>query len=313
MKKRWKYAVLVGLLLLSCLLLSGCQRETETMDENLAVYQIYYLNPAMTRLVSQEYRTETTETDYLIQELMEQFRNVPAYVDCQAALSDKVVYQGYKQEDIVLYLYFDNNYTSMKSYREILCRAALARTMTQIPGIEYINIYSGQQPLMDADGMPVGMVSSSDFIDSISDVNSYEKTELTLYFTDELGEMLYAEKREVVHNINTSLEQVILGELIQGPEQEGLMPTLDPQTKLLNVSVNENVCYLNFDTTFLGNQLEVREYIPIYSIVNSLSELSSVNRVPFTINGEQNATFRESVSLSAPFGRNLDYIGGTEN
>ncbi|MCI8576152.1 MAG: GerMN domain-containing protein [Lachnospiraceae bacterium] len=313
MKKRWKYAVLVGLLLLSCLLLSGCQRETETMDENLAVYQIYYLNPAMTRLVSQEYRTETTETDYLIQELMEQFRNVPAYVDCQAALSDKVVYQGYKQEDIVLYLYFDNNYTSMKSYREILCRAALARTMTQIPGIEYINIYSGQQPLMDADGMPVGMVSSSDFIDSISDVNSYEKTELTLYFTDELGEMLYAEKREVVHNINTSLEQVILGELIQGPEQEGLMPTLDPQTKLLNVSVNENVCYLNFDTTFLGNQLEVREYIPIYSIVNSLSELSSVNRVQFTINGEQNATFRESVSLSAPFGRNLDYIGGTEN
>lgn len=313
MKKRWKYAVLVGLLLLSCLLLSGCQRETETMDENLAVYQIYYLNPAMTRLVSQEYRTETTETDYLIQELMEQFRNVPAYVDCQAALSDKVVYQGYKQEDIVLYLYFDNNYTSMKSYREILCRAALARTMTQIPGIEYINIYSGQQPLMDADGMPVGMVSSSDFIDSISDVNSYEKTELTLYFTDELGDMLYAEKREVVHNINTSLEQVILGELIQGPEQEGLMPTLDPQTKLLNVSVNENVCYLNFDTTFLGNQLEVREYIPIYSIVNSLSELSSVNRVQFTINGEQNATFRESVSLSAPFGRNLDYIGGTEN
>ncbi len=313
MKKRWKYAVLVRLLLLSCLLLSGCQRETETMDENLAVYQIYYLNPAMTRLVSQEYRTETTETDYLIQELMEQFRNVPAYVDCQAALSDKVVYQGYKQEDIVLYLYFDNNYTSMKSYREILCRAALARTMTQIPGIEYINIYSGQQPLMDADGMPVGMVSSSDFIDSISDVNSYEKTELTLYFTDELGEMLYAEKREVVHNINTSLEQVILGELIQGPEQEGLMPTLDPQTKLLNVSVNENVCYLNFDTTFLSNQLEVREYIPIYSIVNSLSELSSVNRVQFTINGEQNATFRESVSLSAPFGRNLDYIGGTEN
>ena len=140
MKKRWKYAVLVGLLLLSCLLLSGCQRETETMDENLAVYQIYYLNPAMTRLVSQEYRTETTETDYQIQELMEQFRNVPAYVDCQAALSDKVVYQGYKQEDIVLYLYFDNNYTSMKSYREILCRAALSRTLTQIPGIEYINI-----------------------------------------------------------------------------------------------------------------------------------------------------------------------------
>lgn len=312
MKRRWKYMILAGFLWLSAMMVWGCQREEEALEEGMDAYQIYYLNPAMTRLVSQEYRTATTETDYLIQELMEQFQHVPAYADCQAALTDKVVYQGYKQEDIVLYLYFDNNYTSMKSYREILCRAALAKTLTQIPGIEYINIYSGQQPLMDSSGMPVGMVSSSDFIDSISDVNAYEKTELTLYFTDEAGEMLYPEKREVVHNINTSLEQVILGELISGPEQ-GLMPTLDPQTKLLNVSVNENVCYLNFDASFLNNQLEVKEYIPIYSIVNSLSELSSVSRVQITINGEQNATFRDSVSLSTPFGRNLDYIGGTEN
>lgn len=312
MKRRWKYMILAGFLWLSAMMAWGCQREEEALEEGMDAYQIYYLNPAMTRLVSQEYRTATTETDYLIQELMEQFQHVPANVDCQAALTDKVVYQGYKQEDIVLYLYFDNNYTSMKSYREILCRAALAKTLTQIPGIEYINIYSGQQPLMDSSGMPVGMVSSSDFIDSISDVNAYEKTELTLYFTDEAGEMLYPEKREVVHNINTSLEQVILGELISGPEQ-GLMPTLDPQTKLLNVSVNENVCYLNFDASFLNNQLEVKEYIPIYSIVNSLSELSSVSRVQITINGEQNATFRDSVSLSTPFGRNLDYIGGTEN
>ncbi|MCI8742896.1 MAG: GerMN domain-containing protein [Lachnospiraceae bacterium] len=312
MKRRWKYLVLAGLIWLTSLVLAGCKAEADSTEEELPVYQIYYLNPAMTRLVSQEYRTGTTETDYLIQELMDQFQNVPAYVDCQAALSDKVVYQGYRQEDIVLYLYFDNNYTSMKSYREILCRAALARTLTQIPGIEYINIYSGQQPLMDSGGMPVGMVSASDFIDSISDVNAYERTELTLYFTDGQGELLYPEKREVVHNINTSLEQVILGELISGPEQ-GLMPTLDPQTRLLNVSVNENVCYLNFDTTFLNNQLEVKEYIPIYSIVNSLSELSTVNRVQITINGEQNATFRDSVSLSAPFGRNLDYIGGTDN
>ena len=312
MKRRWKYLVLAGLLWLSAMVVSGCQREEEDLEEGVSAYQIYYLNTAMTRLVSQEYRTATTETDYLIQELMEQFQHVPAYVDSQAALSDKVVYQGYKQEDIVLYLYFDNNYTSMKSYREILCRAALAKTLTQIPGIEYINIYSGQQPLMDSSGMPVGMVSSNDFIDSISDVNAYEKTELTLYFTDEAGEKLYPERREVVHNINTSLEEVILGELISGPEQ-GLMPTLDPQTKLLNVSVNENVCYLNFDASFLNNQLEVKEYIPIYSIVNSLSELSSVSRVQITINGEQNATFRDSVSLSAPFGRNLDYIGGTDN
>ena len=317
MMKNWKRMFLLVLVSLAAMglaaVLGGCGQDKEALEEGETAYQIYYLNSAMTRLEPREYRTKTTDTELLVQELMERFRNVPADMDCQAALSEKVVYQGFKQEERVLYLYFDNNYTSMKAEREILCRGALAKTLTQVPGIEYINIYSGDQPLMDKGSMPVGMLAGGDFIDSISDVNAYEKTELTLYFTDAAGEKLYPEKREVMHNINTSVERVVLEELIGGPEQEGLAPTLDPGTKLLNVSVNENVCYLNFDTTFLTNSQEVNEYIPIYSIVNSLSELSSVNRVQITINGEQNVKFRDSVSLNTLFERNLDYIGGKEN
>lgn len=300
--------------LLTAVLLAGCGYKKDAAKNaestGAGMYQIYYLNPSMTRLVTQEYQTDNTDTAGLIEELMEQFMKVPADVDNQAALPDKVVYQGYKQQDMVLYLYFDNNYTSMKPYREILCRAALARTMTQVPGIDYITIYSGDQPLLDMNGAPVGMLSSSDFVDGISDVNAFERTELTLYFTDATGEKLHAEKREVVHNINTSVERVILEELIGGPEQPGLMPTLDPGTKILNVAVNENVCYINFDNTFLSNPLEVNEYIPIYSIVNSLSEQALVNRVQITVGGVQDVSFRDSVSLNTMFERNLDYIAG---
>lgn len=311
MRQNWiRRIVLLAAVCLAVLSAAGCRKRVRPLEEGESAYQIYYLNSAMTKLAPQEYRTKTTDTDLLIQELMRAFQNVPSDLDAQAALSDKVVYQGDKREDIVLYLYFDNNYTSMKPTREILCRAALAKTLTQIPGIEYVNIYSGDQPLVDRDGMPVGMISSSDIVDSISDVNAYEWAELTLYFTDAAGEKLYSEKREVVHNIYTSLEKVILEELIKGPEQQGLMPTLEPGTKLLNVSVNENVCYLNFDESFLSNSLEVKDYIPIYSIVNSLSELSSVNRVQITVNGSQEVSFRDVISLNTLFERNLDYLGG---
>lgn len=306
--KRWKLLPV----LLTAVLLAGCGARQKAADPEpeAGVYQIYYLNPQMDKLVPQEYRTESTGTDALIEELMQQFMNVPADVDCQAALTDRVVYQGYKKQDIVLYLYFDNNYTSMKTYREILCRAALVRTMSQIPGIEYINIYSGDQPLLDEGGSLVGMLSATDFVDSISDVNAYERTELTLYFANAEGDKLQAEKREVVHNINTSMARVVLEELIKGPQQSELAPTLDPNTKLLNVSVNENVCYLNFDVSFLNNSLEVRDYIPVYSIVNSLSEVPNINRVQITVNGSQDVTFRDSISLNTMFERNLDYIGG---
>lgn len=302
-----------GLLLLTALLLAmglaGCQKKVEEIPEGQQVYQISYLNQPMTRLLSHDYSTATTDTEGLIQELMEQILHVPLDLDAQVTLSEKVVYQGYRQEDMVLYLFFDNNYTSMKPEREILCRAALTRTLTQIDGIDYINIYSANQPLLDTNGMPVGMLSATDFVDSTTDVNAYEQADLTLYFTDEKGELLYPEKRSVMHNNNTSVERVILEELISGPESDSLRPTLDPGIRLLNVSVNENVCYLNFDASFTNNALEVKDYIPIYSIVNSLSELSSVNRVQITVNGEQNVMFRDSISLNTLFERNLDYIG----
>ena len=268
------------------------------------------MNQAVTKLIAQPYRTRTTGTEELIGELMESLTHVPADLEAQSVLSDKVVYQGCRQDDTVLYLFFDNNYTSMNACQEILCRAALARTLTQVAGIEYISIYSGDQPLLERSGMPAGPISAADFVDSITDVNAYERTELMLYFTDANGTALHPEKRSVMHNVNTSVERVIVEELISGPEQPGLMPTLNPDIKILNISVNENVCYVNFDAAFLNNSLEVKDYIPIYSIVNSLSELSNVNRVQITVNGSQEVTFRETISLNTLFERDLDYIGG---
>ncbi|MCD8122133.1 MAG: GerMN domain-containing protein [Clostridiales bacterium] len=298
----------VVLLLFAVLaVVSGCARK-EGPREGEQRYSIYYLNSAATRLVAYDYDTATEDVDSLLQELMENLMRVPAELDAQVAMTDKVEYQGYRKEDMVLYLFFDNNYSAMSSYREILCRAALTLTLTQAPGVDYINIYSGGQPLLDSSQMPVGMISASNFVDSITDVNAYERAELTLYFTDEEGEFLYPETRSVMHNVNTSVERVIVDELIGGPESSSLRPTLNPSTRVLNVSVNENVCYLNLDATFLNNTLEVKDYIPIYSIVNSLLEQLSVNRVQISVNGSQDVMFRDTVSLNTLFERNLDYI-----
>jgi len=107
------------------------------------------------------------------------------------------------------------------------------------------------------------------------------------------------------------MEKLVVEELLKGPQSSGRFATLPSDVKLLNVSVNENVCYINFDSAFLNNALEVKEYIPIYSIVNSLCEISYVNRVQITINGSQDAMFRDVISLNTQFERNLE-LGETE-
>ena len=122
----------VLLLLLLAVLLSGCGSGGEKKgpeEEKEGVYKIYYLNPSATKLMPQEYFTETEDQEALIQELMNRFLNVPNDVDSQVALSDKVGYLGYRQEEQVLFLYFDAGYGSrvnMNPTREILCRATIA-------------------------------------------------------------------------------------------------------------------------------------------------------------------------------------------
>lgn len=309
----------IGRMLLLCvvmpLLLAGCSREetTEAAPEE-GLYMVYYLNAATTKLVPRAYevQTEINDQEALVAELMDQFLHVPKDLDCQPGITDKVAYQGSRQEDQVLYLYFDVNYTAMKPEREILCRAALTRMLTQIPGIDYINIYCGDQPLMDRQGNPVGMLAANDFIMNTSNVNAYEKTELTLYFADETGNSLVEEKREVVHNINTSLEQLVVEQLIAGPGQEGHYATLPSDCKILSLSVTDNVCYINFDVSFLNTTLPVNEYVPIYSIVDSLSEMTTITKVQIMVNGSQNVMFRDVVSLGTTFERSQEYIEGAQ-
>ena len=271
--------------------LSGCTGKT-TVEQSGNAYTIYYLNTSGIQLVGSEYRTETTDLDALVRELLDKMGNVPADLDCQRALPERIEKITYRIEGNVLYLYADANYALMNSVQEILCRAALTKTLTQIPDIEYLSIYCAEQPITDAAGNPVGMLSASDFVDSI---RFYET-----------GDQLVEEKREVMQNSNTSLERLIVEQLIEGPQELGHYATIPSDVKLLNVSVNDSVCSINLDAAFLNSTLDVAAYIPIYSIVDSLAELSTVSRVQIRINGSQDDVFRDQIPLSTVFERNYD-------
>ena len=313
MRNKMRYSLALFLLLVMSLLCTGCTKESGEIAAESG-YMVYYLNASGNQLVGNPYEPQTENQEALVQELMAALSAVPVDLECQSALPSQVEKMSFRVEANVLHLYADANYALMDSVKEILCRAALTKTLTQIPGIDYLTIYCAEQPIMDGAGNPVGMLAASDFVDSIRDVNSFEKTEMTLYFANETGDMLLPETREVMRSTNTSVEKLIVEQLIEGPKVTGRYATMPKDIKLLSVSVNETVCSINLDAAFLNNTLEVKEYIPIYSIVNSLSELSTVSRVQIRINGSEDAVFRDLIPLSTVFVRNYDYIvGGKTN
>ncbi len=305
LKKLW--GIWLAAVFLCVLCLSACRKEETPPDAEEGTYQIYYLDSARMKLAPLPYETQTTDPELLIGELAGQILEAPGEPGYQAVLGEPVVLLDLSREENILTVNFSKEYNSMDAIREVLCRAALAKTFTQVAGIDYISITCEGQPLFDRRGNPLGAVSGADFIDSISDVNSFERVELTLYFANETRDGLAAETREVVHSMSTSTERLVVEQLLAGP-QEGHNPVLPQETRILSVSVTDSICYVNLDGGFLTGELEAAEYIPVYALVNSLTELPTVNKVQILINGSADAVYRNSISLSSPLEREESYI-----
>ena len=120
----------VFLFLFCCALLLGCAKGGQEVETGTA-YTIFYLNAAGNQLSGTEYRTETAGQDELIQELLGCMTQVPPDLDCLSAIPERIEKITYRVEENVLYLYADANYALMGAVEEILCRAALVKTLTQ--------------------------------------------------------------------------------------------------------------------------------------------------------------------------------------
>ena len=102
------------------------------------------------------------------------------------------------------------------------------------------------------------------------------------------------------------MEQGIAEELVKGPASDISRPTINPDTKVLNVTLQDGICYVDFNEKFLSEPYQVKPDIVIYSIVNSLAELTEVNKVQISVNGSTADKFMDSIPLSTLFERKLD-------
>ena len=79
------------------------------------------------------------------------------------------------------------------------------------------------------------------------------------------------------------------------------------------MTVKDGTCYVNLDNGFLTQTYNVSAEVQIYSIVNSLVELSNINKVQIAVNGNTDMIFREKISLSNVFDRTLIWFTKRRN
>ncbi len=307
MKRKRIIIVLFLLILIS--IISACENTQQNQLSPGKSINMYYLNKDKTKVVMEEYAAKEAATEAMLPEIIGMLSTQPENVELKAPISDGLGILNYSIEESQLILNFDVRYLDMEPTEEILTRAALVRTLTQIPGIKYVSITIENEPLQDKAGNPVGTMTADMFIDNAgTEINSYEKVKLHLYFANETGDGLIEVNRTIVYNSNISLEKLVVEQIITGPTNEESSPTTNPETKIMSVTVKDGVCYVNLDETYLTQPYQVSSDVTIYSMVNSLVELSNVNKVQISINGKTDIMYREKISLTKFFERNLELL-----
>lgn len=303
---RYRLAAIFLICLCVC---AGCG----TKEERGSGLQLYYLNADQTSLQGRDYMPSggRSAKEMSGQELAE---------DMLAQLSEETgsgeetpPIQNFTVEQVQLTdgaaaVMLSEEYEEITGTREILTRAALVDTLCQLDEVNSVSFLCGDHSLCDSDGNPIGAETADMFIySSGKEIDLYGKVQLHLYFANEDGTRLVNTWRTVVYNSNVALERVVVEQVLKGPNSDVVFPTVNEETKILSVTTRDGICYVNLDRSFLTVPYSVTAQVAVYSLVNSLTELSTVQSVQITVDGEQDRSLME-LSLSSPFEKNKEIV-----
>ena len=294
--KRVKKYVLTGMLLMLLAVLTGCgTREPETGKK----ISVYYVNTAETKVEVHDQYLNTKTSEEQLEETMTFLSTTPEKLEYKAPFDMGFQVLDYEVEDGKLVINVDKAYSELSVTTEVLVRAAVVRTLTQLSNVKYVTITVEGSQLYDNAGELVGWMNAEQFINNDgNEINTYELVKVKLYFANADGDKLIAAYREKHYSTNTPLERFVVEELIAG-----LYPVINPETKIINILTKDGICYVNLDSSFLTVVNNVSTEVAVYSIVNSLVELDNINKVQILVNGEVPSTFSNST-----FERHLHYV-----
>lgn len=303
--KLYKYGVLFVLLLMLGAF-TGCGKE----DVEGTPIVMSYIGPQYNKVVEKvTYLTGETMEEQL-EEVLGLLATAPKKLEYQVPFSSGFHVLTTNVTNGSLVLNVSKEYKQLSTVAEILTRASLVKSITQIEGIDAVTIHVEGEPLSDSLNKPIGFMTADMFIDNAGEeISTYEKVTIRLYFVNETGDGLIAVDRSKAYNTNISLDKFVVEELLKGPgtTTQGVYPTINPDTKLISTLVKDKTCYVNFDSAFLTQVYDVKAEVAIYSIVNSLCELPGIDRVQISVEGNTDVSFREVIPLTTVFSRNLNY------
>lgn len=308
-KKIFNYILILSLVVAMCSQ-TGCKKKKSS---DLVVY---YKNQQSTKLLTESFEPKgKTEEEELV-EMFEMLQSNPSDVDKFEAIPDdvSVITSDIDTKTKTLTINFSSEYNKIDKATEILTRAAVVLTLTQLNSVEYVDFLVNGERLKDSSEEEIGLMSENSFADisAGSKITSSTKSDFTIYFANADYSKLVPVKHTGRYLADASLETYIIKELIDGPDSSDYNATISSDTTLVSAVTNDNVCYVIFGDDFEALNASYNADILIYSIVNSLVELPYITSVRIVTSGTtaDGTNSFNGINLEENYTKNLDIIEG---
>ncbi|MBA4602645.1 GerMN domain-containing protein [Thermoactinomyces mirandus] len=212
-------------------------------------------------------------------------------------------------QDGVATIDFSKEFLNYKQEEEENLLSAITWTLTGFPTVNEVNIWvdgkllsampKGKTPaqgLTRKDGINLEVAKGTDITRSMP---------VTLYFIGQLPDnhTYYVPVTRMV-NASDNVGEVVIDELVKGPQlQSGLSAALDTTLKVNKVQVKGDLAVADFGEQLLQYGKNAASEDALQTIVLSLTENTSAEKVKLIVNGKQNITVEGEKTVSEPVSR----------
>lgn len=284
------------------------------IDDNMLAVNVYFLNTAANALEAEVHHVELGEHIDMINAILDIFYTYPRSGNLVRTLPyDMGLAPQFRilNDLSLLEVFFTREYLRMDPQQELFFRSALVWTVTELNFIDDVRIFVGLNELQRPNGRLVGLLNRSNV--RINPLLIPHRDEYVwLYFRRSDGRGLGRERRLVQVIPDQDIEHTVLEQLIigPGPHMTYLTPSIAPDTIIRSVTIEEGICYVNLSSEFLNPLAESEELmlLAVFSVVNSLTDLSNVTYVQFLIDTEFIYTNIGGVNLENPIEADFEII-----
>lgn len=307
MKKILKRIVMAMVIISLLALVWGCRSDGASKkkvkeNDTAGDFYIYYINDdwkdiSRKKTDIDQMASDENKVDLAMNALLEGSDTA----DLSAPVPKGMVYQRYIYDGFgTVNLIFNADMENVDTYSVVLSKMAFVKTLSQIDSVQKI-VYE----VVDS-ANEKNIITEELTTDSFADMDNImdSEKEIRIYMPDTSGESLIEKSLILDYSAKESLPEQVMQGLCNA--YDGTTTPFNERTVVKSINLDNGLCTVTFNDEFVKGKDGIDDNVIVYSIVDSLLELSDIHKVQLISDNTGNRL--NAIDLERQFTGDYSYV-----